>query len=233
MRCGLQGPHDDPNNASIAFHEAIPWVEEAAAIRFLRGREVLHVHEIEAEAPTLELPTRKVRAAHERLTLKWQGQHPERDLTYLVRYSNDDGATWRGVAVATSADESHCALDQHRLPGGDRCLLQVIATSGIRTSVVDTQPFSGPRDPRTAAIISATCDLAGQVFLRGGAFSSDYGLGQPEDVVWSSNVDGVLGRGFELVADGLWRPHTVTLTAPNGQGGVATTSRAVRVRAAE
>jgi hypothetical protein len=68
------------------------------------------------------------------------------------------------------------------------------------------------------------------VLLRGAAFSSDYGLGAPEDVVWSSNVDGVLGRGFELVTDRLSEgAHTITLTAPDGQGGVATAWTGLRV----
>ena len=232
-RCRLRDPHADPDSPCIAFHETMPWVDEAAAIRFVRGREVLHTHEIEPRAPTVKLPA-GVRSANEQFTLKWQGQHPESDLTYLVRYSNDGGATWRGVAA--SADKSQCALDEHRVPGGEQCLLQVIASSGIRTAVAQTKPFSVPSDPRSAAIISAAGESAapGQAILRGGAFSSDHGLAPPEDVVWSSNVDGVLGRGIELVASGLSEGlHTITLTAPDGQGGVATTSRAVRIRLVE
>jgi hypothetical protein len=51
-----------------------------------------------------------------------------------------------------------------------------------------------------------------------------------EDVVWTSNLDGVLGRGFEVVADDLSAGvHTITLSVPDGQGGMATASTLLRV----
>ncbi|TDO34743.1 hypothetical protein EV643_126103 [Kribbella sp. VKM Ac-2527] len=231
-RCRARGSHVDPDGPHIDFHEAIPWVDEATAIRFLRNKEVLHLHDIEALAPTVKLPASGLRSSEQRLTLKWEGHHPERAVTYLVRYSRDAGRTWRVVAVNSS--KSECVLRQRQLPGGEQCLLQVVASSGIRTHVAQTKPFSVPSEPRSATILSpkstSETTSTGQALLRGGAFSSDYGLGAPEDVVWSSNVDGVLGRGFELIADGLSEgAHTITLTAPDGQGGVATASAVLRV----
>jgi hypothetical protein len=230
-RCRLRGSHVDPDGPYIDFHEPIPWVDEAAAIRFLRNKEVLHIHDIEARAPAVKLPASGLRSSAQRLTLKWEGHHAERALRYLVRYSRDDGRTWR--VVAANLSKSECELRLRQLPGGERCLLQVVASSGIRTFVAQSKPFSVPSEPRTAAILSPepTSDTAStRQVLRGAAFSSDYGLGAPEDVVWSSNLDGVLGRGFELVADGLSEGmHTITLTAPDGQGGVATASTALRV----
>jgi hypothetical protein len=50
------------------------------------------------------------------------------------------------------------------------------------------------------------------------------------DVVWSSNLDGFLGRGFELVAEQLSAGfHTITVTVPDGVAGTTTAHVSIRV----
>jgi hypothetical protein len=120
------------------------------------------------------------------------------------------------------------------LPGGDRCLFQVVASSGIRTSVTETELFKAPMKPRIASILSpdpgTEVTEGSQVVLRGGAYSPDFGLGEMEDAVWSSNLDGFLGRGFELVAEQLSAGfHTITVTVPDGVGGTTTAHVSIRV----
>ena len=91
-----------------------------------------------------------------------------------------------------------------------------------------------PRKPRSAVILSpqSNSEVAStaSVLLRGGAFSPDFGLGAMEDVVWTSNLDRMLGTGLEIVAHGLTvGPHVITVTVPDGLGGVATASMLLRV----
>jgi hypothetical protein len=231
QRCRLRGAHVDPDGPHIDFREALPWFDEVAAIRFLRNREVLHVHPVEESAPELELPAAELRYSEKPVKLSWAGRHPDRDLTYLVRYSCDDGQTWR--VVAANLSQAECRLRQRMLPGGKRCLVQVVASSGIRTSVTQSKPFAAPQTPRQATILSADVTAAGRVLLRGGAFSPDFGLGSPDDVTWSSNVDGLLGHGLVLVADRLVTEgvHAITLTVPDGMGGLATATTPVTVTA--
>jgi hypothetical protein len=128
-----------------------------------------------------------------------------------------------------------CRLRQDLLPGGERCLVQVVASSGIRTSVTQSKPFAAPLTPRLATILSADAATAGRVVLRGGAFSPDFGLGSPDDVTWTSNVDGLLGHGLVLVADRLVTEglHAITLTAPDGTGRLATATTPVTVAVRE
>jgi hypothetical protein len=227
-RCRLRGSHLDPNGPHIDFREALLWRDEAIAIRFLRDKQVLHVHSVEESAPVVELSADEISYSEKPVTLSWAGRHSDRELTYLVRYSNDAGQTWR--VVAANLSQSECRLRQRTLPGGERCLVQVVASSGIRTSVAQSKPFVVPVTPRKATILSAETST-GQVVLRGGAFSPDFGLGAPQDVAWSSNLDGLLGHGFALVADRLTTQglHVITLTAPDGLGGVATASTSVTV----
>jgi hypothetical protein len=231
QRCRLRGSHVDPDGPHVDFREALPWFDEVAEIRFLRNREVLHVHPVEDSAPAVELAATELRYSEKPVKLSWTGRHPDRDLTYLVRYSCDDGQTWR--VVAANLSQAECRLRQHLLPGGKRCLVQVVASSGIRTSVTQSKPFATPVTPRRATILSADVTAAGPVVLRGGAFSPDFGLGSPGDVTWSSNVDGLLGHGLVLVADLLVTEgvHAITLTAPDGMGGLATATTPVTVTA--
>jgi hypothetical protein len=164
-RCRLRGAHVDPDGPHVDFREALPWFDEIAAIRFLRNREVLHVHQVEESAPTVELPAAELRYSDKPVTLSWAGRHPDRNLTYLVRYSCDDGQTWR--LVAANLSQAECRLRQRRLPGGERCLVQVVASSGIRTSVTQSKSFAAPLTGRRATILSADVTAAGRVVLRG------------------------------------------------------------------
>ena len=231
QRCRLRGSHVDPDGPHVDFHEALPWFDEIAEIRFLRNREVLHVHPVEGSAPAVELSTSELRYSEKPVTLSWAGRHPDRNLTYVVRYSCDGGQTWRVVAAHLSRAE--CRLRQELLPGGQRCVVQVVASSGIRTAVTQSKPFTAPLTPRRATILSTDVTGAGRIVLRGGAFSPDFGLGSPDDVTWSSNVDGLLGHGLVLVGDRLVTEglHAITLTAPDGMGGLATTTTPVTITA--
>jgi hypothetical protein len=100
--------------------------------------------------------------------------------------------------------------------------------------VTQSEPFAVPRTARKAFILSPEPRMevseGDQVLLRGGAFSPDFGLGDAEDAVWSSKLDGALGRGFELVAQDLSPGfHTIELTMPDGVDGVATAQVSLRV----
>jgi hypothetical protein len=131
------------------------------------------------------------------------------------------GPTWAGRSASCISVRCPAAIGA----------VQVVASSGIRTTVAESKPFAVPLTPRKATILSAEASASGQVVLRGGAFSPDFGLGAPEDVTWSSNVDGLLGYGFMLVADRLTTEglHVITLAAPDGLGDLATASTSVTV----
>lgn len=68
------------------------------------------------------------------------------------------------------------------------------------------------------------------VLLRGGGYSPDFGLGAPNDVRWSSGIDGPLGRGFEALARVLSAgTHEIRLEVPDGLGGTSTAVTSVSV----
>jgi hypothetical protein len=235
-QCHPAGSHLDLSGPHLNFHEAIPWVDNATAIRFLKGDVILGVHDIEADGPSLStLKISTVSEGKQLTRLTWTGALGQEDVTYVVRYSNNAGKTWRVVGANITKNEFECS--GRRLAGGESCVWQVLATSGIRTVCKESKPVALPRKPRTAVILSSPDNSNeavkirnGDVSFLGAAFSPDTGLSAADDNVWTSNLDGFLGAGFEVQTSQLspgW--HLITLTAPDGLGGTATTSAQLRV----
>jgi hypothetical protein len=86
----------------------------------------------------------------------------------------------------------------------------------------------GLKPPGRGVFVNAT--HCSPLVFRGGAYSPDFGLGEMGDVLWSSNLDGLLGRGFELVTEDLTAGvHAITMTVPDGLGGTTTAHVSIRV----
>jgi hypothetical protein len=94
-------------------------------------------------------------------------------------------------------------LDLNQLPGGERCCFELLASAGLRTQTVRGRFFrADPKIPRplivspagrNAAKASGPIELSGAVTDRG----------DPDALVWTSSVDGELGRGPYLLLAGL------------------------------
>ena len=231
-RCRRTKKPQDEDGPYVVFQETIPWIEQAIEIRILRNQEILNVLEIEKSKPSVKIKAKKIRNGEKIIKLAWFASSGKHKLTYIVRYSNNGGTTWR--VVSSNFQKTEFRANMQNLPGGESCMFQILATSGIRTSVTQTETFSSPIKPRTAEILSPApnseiSEYAG-VVLRGGAFSPDFGLGVMEDVLWVSNLDGRLGEGITLTTNNLSVGfHTITLNVPDGVGGVATASVSIRI----
>jgi hypothetical protein len=218
-RCRLVDATQDPDGPVLDLQEEVPWYDATASIAIVRDGRVLHTFEVEPAAPSVRVDDPKVEK--NAATITWQAERHERELAYVVDYSNDGGATWR--TVAPSQTSTHPTVDLRRVPGGERCLFRVLATSGIRTAAATTSPFEVPRKRRKALIASppdGDSVKAGEpLVLVGGGFSPDYGLSAAEEVVWTSDVDGVIGRGLVATAPALSPgPHTIRVAVPDGEG---------------
>ena len=115
-------------------------------------------------------------------------------------------------------------------------MFQVLASSGVRTAIAETRPFSLPQKPRRAYILSPQADsliTEGEpLTFRGGGFSSDFGRTDLHEGVWGIVKGEVLGTGFEFVTRALpVGRHEIKLTVPDGVGGIVSTSSYVEVRA--
>jgi hypothetical protein len=124
------------------------------------------------------------------------------------------------------------------LPGGEDCRFQVVASSGIRTTVTETEPFALPEKAVRAHILApaphAIFSAREAVVLRGCGFSPNYGTTRFDDMLWSSGLDGHLGIGYECVVSTLRSGrHRITLSVPDGLGGEATAGVFIEVHSAD
>jgi hypothetical protein len=221
QRCRVRDPYQDPDDPWLAFSEEIMWLPETRSIVFRRDNTVIHTIEVEEAVAALDVtsPTFDANAG----TLSWSGSHvDDPSLTYLVEFSHDNGLTWRTLAHCR---ESHYTVDLRTLAGGERCRFRVLATSGIRTTMAETDPFAVAVKRRRAHILEPR---PGQRFaadehpvLRGGGFAAGQGLSEPNATIWTSSIDGLLGSGYEVVTRLTPGPHTLTLSVPDGADGVA------------
>jgi hypothetical protein len=231
--CHLSNPHQCPDAATFDVHDAVPWDPATRSIEFLRGGKVIHRIEVEAEDPKLTLkPLRRVQRALELMRVEWDAQHSKK-LWCIVRYTHDGRKTWRAVGADLTSWSLVVNLDL--LPGGERCMFQIVASSGLRTVTAETEPFEVKSKPRTAAILrpkpGERFPRGASVVLIGGAHSPDFETADFEEVVWTSNLDGHVGIGHQLTTHTLSSGrHRITVSAPDGLGGEASASVTVQIQ---
>jgi hypothetical protein len=156
----------------------------------------------------------------------WAGSDPDSDeLTYTVEYSHDNGQNWGMISIDQTATE--LLLDAPLLPGGDNCLVKVIASDGWNQGEDISGPFSVPTKPPTVSIVYPPdgAVLLRSAGLQGQCVARDPETGEiadPKAIVWSSDGDGVLGSGSVLGFNLSLGPHVLTVTATDPEGKTAT-----------
>ncbi len=141
------------------------------------------------------------------LHLHWAGHDSEHPMTFFVRYSHN-GRDWLRPGV--NLGENDYYLDLSQMPGGKRCVVQVIATNGYRTSYVRTRHFEVPEKPPELLLGETDGPL---LFAQG--FSREHGPLTGDGIVW-------------LTEDGTEVQHGGTLDVRTLPGGVHRISALVR-----
>jgi hypothetical protein len=233
-RCGMSDPHQDRYDSYLDFHEVVPWNPQTHSLAFLRLGEMIATLEIENTPPKVgSLYVNEVTGHDDVFELRWQASHPSRALTYLVRYSHDGGGTWRVVGVNLTA--SRLLVNMAHLPGGHDCMFEVAASSGIRTATARTDAFVVPRKAVQAHVLAPSSGseytIGDPVTFQGFAFSPDRGNPSGENIIWSSNLDGLLGIGYQTVVRTLSvGRHRITLSAPDTADTESTATILITIR---
>lgn len=168
------------------------------------------------------------------VAVSWQASDPDGDpLNFSVQYTSDDGATWQ--IVSQDVTESSVLIPRTNLAAGSAARFRVWASDGIHTTGdASDATFIVPNLPPSVAIwqpVDGAVYVAGQTIgLAADAYDVDEGNLDDVQVQWRSNLDGLLGSGAELPIAGLTiGVHTITLTATDTQGGVASAKITVTV----
>ena len=159
--------------------------------------------------------------ADEQVVIKWEGSVPDKDdLTYSVYYSTDEGKSY--APVKTGLGESTLPWSMEVAKGTVRGLIKVVASDGILSAEAVSGLFSvSPKPPRLAILQprSDTRLLDSQTLrLRGAGFDLEDGTLDGNNFVWTSSVDGFLGRGPDIRSNLSPGTHTITLTGSDSGG---------------
>ena len=151
--------------------------------------------------------------------------NPGDPLWFDVAYSRDGGETWD--VFATGLTDTHVMVSSSQIAGSEHALFRVYATDGVRTAEATSGPLVIERKP---PMVFITAPEQGQVLPPGvpvgfGGMALDWEDNTPGTLAlhWSSNRDGWLGDGGEVMVPGLspgW--HEVTLSAADSDGMVGT-----------
>ncbi len=219
----------DLETDGFAFILPFPDGTERLALR--HGTEVLDHRAKSQHPPELSLNQVQMNTTDDgSIPISWTGFDQDNDeLQYAVLYSQDDGGSWSPLTVGFK--ETFVEFDTNLWAGSETTRLRISASDGFNTSSVDTDPFQVAPKPPSVWIYQPQSETAlnpyETVFLNGHAEDLEDGLLQGSNLVWTSNIDGFLGTGEQLILPGLWLTpgdHTITLTAVDGDGQLGTTS---------
>ena len=208
-----------PDRQRALFTQRLPYHLETHRVVFLRGERELGALIVPKQSPEFVLvhPVK----SHEVdvngiLHLRWdldkaaKANAKKSPLMYYVRYGAD-GRQWHRPGVNIS--KTSFDLDLREMPGGKRCVAQVIATNGYQTSYVETPPFTVPRKPPEILLETPCAPL---LFAQG--FSREEGPLVGESIVWLADGKPVgTGASFDARRLGRRRHHlAVRVTDASG-----------------
>lgn len=183
---------------NLAVRGFIPFNPHTATVRFVyHGRRIHEIRRSRAR-PDLRIEQQPRDHIEGRERITWAARHPDNQpLQFFLRYSCNGGETWQRVGWRTEQQEA--VVDFNQLPGGERCLIEVVATDGINSVAQVSEPFSVPIKPLCAFIIAP---VDGSVFAPnqpitfiGQGFDMEENRPEFENLIWVSSIDGALGRG--------------------------------------
>ena len=216
----------DPNPTDKADITLVaPWVDGTTSIALIYKGQVLDERTVSGNSPTVQITEpaeRVVWNAGETQKLSWQGSDPDQDpLHYAVFYSHDGGQSWQLLASELSEPSLEVAVDS--LAGGVDTRFRVVATDGVNTAMGETpEAISVPNKAPMAVLLEPSGGIfapGAAVVLRGSATDLEDGSIPEEKLTWSSDVQGELGKGYEVAINTLTSgSHTLTLTAVDSQG---------------
>jgi len=213
-----------PMEGVLPFTLETPWDDSVFRIVLLKDGAILAERSASVNPPVVHVlsPDGGETISEKKKLVRWEASDADGDkLTYVVQFSDDGGKTW--LTIGIDLTETSIDLDTSFLKNTQDGMVRVLASDGFYTTRdVSDEVFTVKTQAGTSLYVDIDEDggeFAGEqsVILEGEAYSNTGSL--PEDEVeytWSSNIDGVLGRGSSLfinaheLSEG---KHLITLTA--------------------
>ena len=191
-------------------------------VRVLKGAVLIVSRSASTNSPsvTVTYPNGGETLSQDPVVLQWSASDADGDpLTYLVQYSPDGGSSWQALAV--DWPDKTLSVPNRLLAGTTNGLIRVTASDGFNTAADQTNAvFTVPNHAPRVTILSPTQNQAfagsQQMVFEGLSWDVENGLLAGSSVQWSSNIDGALGSGTNLLKTASQLSpgnHTITATA--------------------
>jgi len=187
------------------------------------------------------------------LTIQWEAEDEddvEDDvelILYTVQYSSDQGETWKTLTTnqvtttftleTETQPTTTLTLRRHMtltlktdgLPGSQgQALIRVIGTDGVNTTIDQSDhPFTLEAHPPLVYIVEpadgALIEPDSMIFLSASSIDAEDGPLANDAYVWTSDRDGYLGAGDEILVSDLSRGwHQISVIGADSDGSSAT-----------
>jgi hypothetical protein len=150
--------------------------------------------------------------------ITWAAEHPAgAPLWFLPLYRFGENQL---RPLGLPQRESSLTLDFDELPGGEACAVRIVASDGVNTALVDSDPFFVARKGRRPLILApddgATLWAGASVTLAGQVLDVEAGGAPTAELRWASSRDGELGTGSAINVTLSGGTHTITAEIAGG-----------------
>lgn len=231
---GANRPEHGADSEISMFSATLPKMNGVARVDLVHAGTTLASFSAGGSSPTVSIssPSGGETFNDGDLTVTWNASDPDGDpLVASVEYSHD-GTNWTPIA-STSSNSATVPVGQ--LGGGDQARVRVWVSDGFHSASATSNPFSVAKQAPIPFIIAPS---NGSTVLEGQAAAllgraddlQDGVLSDTTSLLWTSDLDGVLGSGEAINPVLSVGTHTITLQATNSAGMSATTSMTLIVQ---
>jgi len=228
LQFGTMSPADYPRHEAAVpaetsrhFVVRLPFDERTHSIIFERAGAEVHRITVPAHAPTIRLLGAPPSFGANEVTIRWSAIHPDGSgLTYDVALLYPRAPGLHVLAKNLTSDSF--TFTTGRIPGGDGVTLRVEASDGFHQTAAEWTGLNIPNHAPEVAIAyprsGEQFQANGKIFLRALALDPEEGALRGSHVQWTSDRDGPLGEGLELLASLKPGRHMITVTATDAHG---------------
>jgi parallel beta-helix repeat protein len=212
----------------VIFDAVIPFPGGTAELRLMVNGSLVATRTVSANPPQVTLDSPNGGTLPPEAVISWTASDPDGDpLSYSIYHSADLGASWS--LLTTGWQRTSYTLTTSTLPGSTQTIFRVLASDGVNTAHDDSNgtvvvPYQPP-EVRIGAPVDGTALSSDQtVLLAAWAWDPDFQPIADNGFSWSSDRDGALGIGKEIIVDSLSpgkHQITVQVTDANGDTGSA------------